>query len=242
MKNLIFITLFLFSLFGFAQDQKVYIKITCEDGIKQAVLDASKGKYKLISYGLTISFGDDFGFGEFYSDFIYKKFGIQFSDGGCVIMPDTKCYKEKIKELIFEKYGEDVFIKAKVDARNMFKETSQYKDIVKKKIDSGYVFSSILIHEEPEFLGGEEELEVFLGRSLNPDYFQMENYIYAYFTIEKDGSVNDIELRSALNGDKLNNKESKEIFDLLIVMPKWKPGKYFDEFVRTRVSLSIVIK
>ena len=95
MKQLILILLFLFSVSLFSQNQNVYKRITCEDGIEQAILDASKGGYKLISYGLMISF-EDYGFGEFYSDFVYKKFGIQFSNGGCVIMPDTKCYKEKI--------------------------------------------------------------------------------------------------------------------------------------------------
>ncbi len=241
MKQLILILLFLFSVSLFSQNQNVYKRITCEDGIEQAILDASKGGYKLISYGLMISF-EDYGFGEFYSDFVYKKFGIQFSNGGCVIMPDTKCYKEKIEELNFKKYGNDIFIKAKETARNNFKVTKQYKDLIKKKIDSGYIFSSMVVHKKPEFIGGEDELEHFLGKSVNPDYFRMEDYIRASFTIEKDGNVSNINLRSTLNNKELDDKESEEIKDLLKTMPKWKPGKYFDEFVRTRVSFPIVIK
>jgi len=99
-----------------------------------------------------ISF-EDYGFGEFYSDFVYKKFGIQFSNGGCIIMPDTKCYKEKIEELNFKKYGNDIFIKAKETARNNFKVTKQYKDLIKKKIDLGYIFSSMVVHKKLEFIG-----------------------------------------------------------------------------------------
>ena len=43
MKQLILILLFLFSVSLFSQNQNVYKRITCEDGIEQAILDASKG-------------------------------------------------------------------------------------------------------------------------------------------------------------------------------------------------------
>jgi hypothetical protein len=113
---------------------------SCEAGVTEAINDAKENKYKLISYGLMIQIKTD-GFSNFYSDFMRKNYDIYYSSGGCVSTQSSICYKEKIKELIYKKYGNNIFEESKLEAIKEFRETKEFIEEIKPKIDSGKVYS-----------------------------------------------------------------------------------------------------
>jgi hypothetical protein len=242
-KKFFFLILISLPFISFSQDKVlIYKTITCEDGIEDAIEDFSNEKYKIISYGLIASTGASSGFSEFYNDFIYKNYKIILENGGCVTHINDECYKEKMTELIKEKYGENVFEKAKLEAINEFKKTAVYKKNVQSKIDSNEPFFSV--HQEPQFYGGDEALESYLGRSVRVkvlDSLDFESYILAYFIVEKDGSINEVVFKDSESLEELSGKEIKKLKKLFANMPKWKPGEHFGEIVRARESIKIVL-
>ena len=91
------------------------VDLSCESGTNDAIKDAKAGKYKLLSYGL-IAF-NDWDFQKFYWDYVKEKHGITLGTGGCVVSPRSQCYTKKMEALIYEKFGEDVFEKAREEAK-----------------------------------------------------------------------------------------------------------------------------
>lgn len=245
MKCFVLLILFVFSFDAVSQSREMHsFEITCEEGVKDAVSYAEKGEYLLVSYGLVAEINvTDYGFYDFRNNYVYNKYGIKFEDGGCVVTQYSDCYRKKTEDLLFEKYGSDILEKSKKEAIRLFKETDSYKSNLKEKIESDFVFSTFRLDEEPTFIGGERALENFLGKSTNPyesDDWDRE-YVKATFIVEKNGSISNVRLTSSIESKKLNKELENEILALFEKMPNWKPAIYFEEIVRTKVTINIVI-
>jgi len=119
MKHSIITLIFLFSAFSFAQDKKVVFKnTTCETGTEQAIQDANNGIYKSITYGMIAS--TDWDFDKFYWAYVKDKYNVILGTGGCVVTPEIICYTRKMKEIIFQDFGDDFFEKSKKEALNLY--------------------------------------------------------------------------------------------------------------------------
>lgn len=246
-KAILNILFFLFVSAFSAVSQNIKREIfTCKEGIKDAIIYASNGEYLLISYGLISSITSlgysDHGFKDFKNKFIYNKYGIKQEKGGCVISQYSDCYRKKTEELLYEKYGEDILVKAKKEAIDLFKETKKYKDNLKDEIESDHVFPSFIVHHKPRFLGGEKQLENYLGKSIDTYRFGKDiDYVEVDFIVEKDGSISNVRLKPSIENKELKNNLKHDILLLFKKMVKWKPAIYFNEKVRVSESIYIVI-
>jgi hypothetical protein len=197
----------------------------CEKGILKAEQDAKKGKYEILSYGMPDY--PDWNFQMFYEDFVKEIYGIIIGNGGCVIYEEKECYADKMEEIVLIKYGEDIFEKARKDARKKFKEHIQ------SQINDDYIFSSI--DTLPKFVNEKENLNSYLTNRLKNDR-EFKGRVLAIFIVEKNGDLSEIEIKHG------TDKEfDQRLSNVLTEMPKWNSGVYLGQKVRTRISLPIII-
>ena len=93
----------------------------------------------------------------------------------------------------------------------------------------------------PEFPGGEAALMAYIKQNLKYPAFAAENGIQGrvtlLFTIEKDGSISDIEVLRSPAAEL-----SKEAIRVVQSMPKWKPGKQRGKAVRVKYVMPITFR
>lgn len=130
MKYLIIIMISLSNL-AYSQQQKFITEKdsirfkNCEEGIIEADTDFQNEIYSSVSYGLIIQI--DAEFDEFLANYRKEKYGITSKMGGCVITPYTKCYSERMDELILEKFGKDIFEKSEIEAKKRYSKQNKKK-------------------------------------------------------------------------------------------------------------------
>ncbi|MDQ8011599.1 MAG: hypothetical protein REI96_04065 [Flavobacterium nitrogenifigens] len=100
------------------KDSIVWVKMTCEKGIDQAKVDAEKGIYKCLSYGLI--FDQNPKLNKFVKEYREKKYGIVIGNGGCVTSDYSECYSKTMKKIILEKFGADIFEKSRKEAEELY--------------------------------------------------------------------------------------------------------------------------
>ncbi len=243
MKYYIFI-IYLFIFLSSCKSKKqelIYKSYTCEDGINRAIRDANKGQYRLISFGLIMRIQSD-GFVDFYHNYMLENYNVIYGEGGCVVSEDSECYRKKIEELLFEKYGEDFFSKVKSEAITEFRKTKEFIEDIKPKIDSGEVFFQHRLHKKAKFLNEDSEIKFakYLGfADFKKDYFNQKDYCEISFVVEKDGTISNIKFENSETSEPLHNEE---LMDKLKSVPKWNPGVYLGEPVRTRIYFDVPIR
>ena len=90
---------------------------------------------------------------------------------------------------------------------------------------------------QPEFPGGEKELWCFIDKNLNKQLLYSIDTIgrsIASFTIDTTGSVCDIKIMRSLN-PIIDN----ELLRIIKLMPKWKPGKFYDKPVEVKYQIPL---
>lgn len=106
------------------RDSLIWVKRTCETGLKAANADFKNGIYNSYSYGLLFvmeSKKSEVGFEDFYQKYMLEKYAINIEHRGCVITEHSSCYSEEMDRLIIEKFGPNVFEKGRKEAKKMFK-------------------------------------------------------------------------------------------------------------------------
>ena len=96
---------------------------TCEKGIEIAERDFENGIYNVYSYGLLVSItpkGERIGFDDFYKNYMLKKYSINLEHKGCVITDYSECYHDTMEKLLLNKFGSDIFITSRKNAKKMF--------------------------------------------------------------------------------------------------------------------------
>ncbi|WP_291150802.1 hypothetical protein [Flavobacterium sp. UBA7680] len=93
----------------------------CNEGVVEAQTDFNNGIYNSFSYGLLIQI--DPKFDEFLENYRKEKYGIISKNLGCVITEYSKCYSEKMDELIFIKFGKDIFERSRKEAKKIYKKS-----------------------------------------------------------------------------------------------------------------------
>jgi len=93
----------------------------CEKGTKDAANDFKDGKYNCYSYGLIVQTDPEFD--EFLQKYRKKTYGIISKNAGCVISEHSECYSKVMTELVYEKFGKDIFEKSLKEAQELYKKT-----------------------------------------------------------------------------------------------------------------------
>jgi periplasmic protein TonB len=96
----------------------------------------------------------------------------------------------------------------------------------------------IFVEEQPEFPGGEAEMQKFIVKNIIYPALAKEAYItgkvYVEFTVDKDGSITNVVCKKGIGGGC-----DEEAVRVIKLMPKWKPGKQSGRPIRTKFILPI---
>ncbi len=100
----------------------------------------------------------------------------------------------------------------------------------------------VVVESMPEFPGGPQAMYKFLGENIKYPVIAQENGIQGrvvcQFTVNKDGSLVDIEVVRS-GGDASLDKEAVRVIKS---MPKWKAGKQRGKPVRVKYTLPVNFK
>jgi TonB family protein len=99
-----------------------------------------------------------------------------------------------------------------------------------------------IVEDLPEFPGGPSEMMRFLASNTRYPQEAMDNNIqgraYISFTVEKDGSISEVESAAPL-GREVNKLLLEEAIRVIKKMPNWKPGFQRGKTVRVRYTVPI---
>lgn len=195
----------------------------CEYGIETAIANAENGTYVRVTYGNT--YYSDWSFQQFYELYLQETYGIIWMHVGCSISPEDLCLKTTMDELIFAKFGSDIYDKSKADAYKFYRADTQ------TKIDSNEIFSDL--DTMPNFQGGTNRLQKYIRKYINCGK-DLNGVLVAEVTIEKDGSVTDVKIEQGIS-----TQCDQEVINVLQNSKNWQPGVYFGQAVRTRMKITI---
>lgn len=103
--------------------------------------------------------------------------------------------------------------------------------------DENVVF--MVVEKMPEFPGGQQELFKYLSKNVKYPVIAQENGIQGravcQFTVNKDGSIVDVEVVRS-SGDKSLDNEAVRVIKS---MPKWKPGQQRGKPVRVKYTVPV---
>lgn len=124
-----------------------------------------------------------------------------------------------------------------VEVKEEVKEEVKVEEDKRQEEDQNVVFK--IVETMPSFPGGDAALMKYIGDNVRYPAIAQENGIQGrticQFTVEKDGSITDIQvLRSS--GDQSLDKEAKRVIQS---MPKWSPGKQRGKPVRVSYTIPI---
>lgn len=115
------------------------------------------------------------------------------------------------------------------------------KAVSPRPTDMDNPLSFRVVEDLPQFPGGPVEMMKWLTKNLkypkSAQVKKVQGKVLAQFTIETDGSINDIKIVEAL--DPACDRETLRV---LKMMPKWKPGVQDDKPCRTRVCIPVVFR
>ena len=124
-----------------------------------------------------------------------------------------------------------------VEVQQEVKEEVKVEEDKRDEVEENVVFK--VVETMPSFPGGDAALMKFISDNVRYPDIAQENGIQGraicQFTVEKDGSITDIQIvRSA--GDETLDKEAKRVIKS---MPKWSPGKQRGKAVRVSYTIPI---
>ncbi|MBQ1874964.1 MAG: energy transducer TonB [Paludibacteraceae bacterium] len=123
------------------------------------------------------------------------------------------------------------------EVKEEVKEEVKVEEDKRDEVDENVVFK--VVETMPSFPGGEQALMRFISDNVRYPAIAQENGIQGrsicQFTVEKDGSITDIQvIRSS--GDETLDKEAKRVIKS---MPRWTPGKQRGKAVRVSYTIPI---
>nr|WP_321236308.1 hypothetical protein [uncultured Psychroserpens sp.] len=116
MKQLLFILTISAALAVNAQEVKQVDM--CLSGTEQAINNFNLGIYNIYSFGWAGQ--PTGGFEAYYNKHLFEKFGIKMVSMGCVVMPSDECYNKKMQELLYDRFGDNLFEKTREEAQEAF--------------------------------------------------------------------------------------------------------------------------
>jgi TonB family protein len=103
------------------------------------------------------------------------------------------------------------------------------------------IYNSFEVQKLPMFPGGEQALYMFIGKNLTyPEAARkaaIQGTVAVKFVIEKDGSVSNIQIVRDIGSGC-----GEAAINMIKAMPKWTPGEYQGQVVRTAFMLPVRFK
>lgn len=121
--------------------------------------------------------------------------------------------------------------------------TTNRMEIIMGDIAYDYPEARITAEVMPEFNGGTDSLIAYIQRHLNYPKWEKKNKIegtvYATFVIDPMGQIINPQILRSVEGSK---NFDGEVINLLVHMPKWKPGKEKGENIAVKFNLPFHFK
>jgi periplasmic protein TonB len=121
------------------------------------------------------------------------------------------------------------------------KKAAQTKAVEEKKAPETEVYT--IVEELPEFPGGTAALQEFIKNNIQYPAAVMSGSLtgmtYTRFVVKTDGTIEDIDIVKHMPGCKDCDEEA---IRLLILMPKWRPGKIKGKPVNSAFNLPFSFK
>ena len=126
------------------------------------------------------------------------------------------------------------------DAEDVVIEVAPPVEVVEDEEPEDVIF--VVVESMPEFPGGAQAMYKYLSENVKYPVIAQENGIQGrvicQFTVNKDGSLVDIEVVRS-GGDASLDKEAVRV---IRSMPKWKPGKQRGKPVRVKYTIPVNFK
>jgi len=202
------------------------LNISCQDGIKKAIEDVSKGKYYLASYGLIAENPKWWDKNDFTDEYLQTNFNINLWIGGCVVTEGNQCYSDTMGKMFDKKFGIHFF-----DSINPIIDR-MYIENIKKKILEEFVFSHVdtnaVLDYQPDSITAHIENHMDVSTKIP------NGKVYIRFTVMKDGSTKDYEVFKGFDSyfDSLSIAAVKEVKVI-------EPAIYYGKKVNSKVIIPI---
>jgi len=113
-KKVLFI-LFLHVTFQSIAQNDTLTNVDCNEGYQQAILDSESGFYR-VSYFLGYLMSEDWAVNIFHTQYLLDNYNITLEGVGCGLDAEILCYYEKMRALVYLKYGDDIFERSRKEA------------------------------------------------------------------------------------------------------------------------------
>jgi hypothetical protein len=233
----------LFFLISCSDNQKTN---WCKEGIKEAQEEINKNGLVFIKY-LTIGGGADRYDEELKALLKESNISFRYEPISCTEMEgeheERKCFNQKIKSEIENKYGKGF----------MERMSKQADEIFANKID--YIFEDYDLDKKPFFINpnGEEnsgsELIKYLNKYLKyPDEYALAKtveerpFVELQFVVNKNGKPNEFQITNSVfpkEKEEYRNYFETEVLKIISKIPKWESGRIHGKKVDTRFTRRI---
>ncbi|MDQ6471105.1 energy transducer TonB [Flavobacterium sp. LHD-80] len=110
------------------------------------------------------------------------------------------------------------------------------KNNMQRADEDDKIYNVAGIDTRPEFPGGIDALNTFIKQNFKTPKPGLKGKIYITFIIEKDGSLNNINVLR-----DLGYETGAEAIRVLQLAPKWSPGKQNNKIIRVLYSMPMII-
>ncbi len=186
------------------------------------------------SYGLRVP--EDFEFEAHYKKYLGEKYGIISYDGGCMVSESFLCYSNQMYDLIKEKYGDDIFDRARAEAKKTY-DPDDHENYNLTYVEIASTWAYLYLDSMPEYPGGPSEFYGWIESNLVGSKYENRKKKYRFyisFLIDESGGVIDPKI---LKADFKAQEIAQYVLQILPSSPKWSPGTFFGKTVKTRMTL-----
>ena len=111
---------------------------------------------------------------------------------------------------------------------------TQEVDTTKHIVDTNKVYEFALVHQKPEFIGGQKEMQKFISQNISQANINKDCKVFVEFIIKRNGEIYKPRI---LKG--CNSKLDRDAVNLVNTFPKWKPGKFYGITANVKYVLPI---
>jgi hypothetical protein len=217
-----------------ADESPEYVR-ACNEERMAAIEDIRAGILKVENYiGLTFE-KKDFGFEDFYTNYLISKYGIEQVTTGCMSARSRICYFEEMNKAIAEMHGLTLD-----KLRNAAKqEYEKFKlldaEVVKRYIDFNYVYEEVdMITYDP---AGQKHFTKQLKSKIDLKKLRLHGYklkdVYLEVVVDEAGDIVDCKIISMNFPSEVN----VEIENAVKKIGGWKPAELYGLKVKSRIVI-----
>jgi hypothetical protein len=211
----------------------------CNEERQRAIKDIQAEILKVENYiGLTFE-KKDFGFEDFYINYLIANYRIEQQLTGCTSARSLTCYFDEMDKAINEKYGLSFLKNLRGAAQEEYEKFKLFDNEGKKKcIDFAYVYRKV--DERASYLTGLKDIQIKLKERIDFKKFNFSNYklkgFHTEVVVDEVGNVVSCRVMSRNFPADANEAIQKAVKEI----GGWKPAKLYGSPVKSRSSFDFL--